>query len=51
MLPEPWEGHFGDSSEAAGDRRKTRKPFSGPESLGETGSAYPDLPKTALQGR
>ena len=51
MLPALWEGHFGDSAEAAGDRRKACKPFSGPESLGETGSAHPDPPKTALQGR
>ena len=27
------------------------KPFSGPKSLEETGSAHPDPPKTALQGR
>ena len=27
------------------------RPFSGRESLGETGSAHPDPPKTALQGR
>ena len=51
MLPALWEGHFGDSAEAAGDRGKACKPFSGPESLGETGSARPDPPKTASQGR
>ena len=51
VLPAPWEDHFGDSAEAAGDRRKTRKPFSGPESLGETRRAHPDPPKTALQER
>ena len=51
MLPALWEGHFGDSAEAAGDRRKACKPFSGPESLGKTRSAHPDPPKTALQGR
>ena len=51
MLPAPWEGHFGDSAEAAGDRRKVWKSFSGPESLGETGPAHPDPGKAALQGR
>ena len=51
LLPALCEGHFGDSAEAAGDRRKACKPFSGPESLGETGSAHPDPPKTALEGR
>ena len=51
MLPALWEGHFGDGAEAAGDFRKACKPFSGPESLGGTGSAHPGPPKTALQGR
>ena len=43
MLPALWESPFGDSAEAAGDRRKAYKPFSGPESLGQTGSADPEL--------
>ena len=51
MLPALCEGHFGDSAEAAGERRKACKPFSGLESLGETGRAHPDPGKTALQGR
>ena len=51
MLPALWEGHFGDRVEAVGDRRKACKPFSGPDSLGETGSAHPAPPKTALRGR
>ena len=51
MLSVLWEGHFGDSAEAAGDRGKADKPFSGPESLGDTGGTHPDPPKTALQGR
>ena len=51
MLPALWEGPFGDGPKAAGDRRKAFKPFSGPESLGQTGSAHPDPPKTASQGR
>ena len=51
MLPALWEGRFGDRAEAAGDRRKAYKPVRGPESLGETRSAHPDPPKTALQWR
>ena len=51
VLSALWEGHFGDSAEAAGDCGKAYKPFSGPESLGETGSAHTDPPKAALQGR
>ena len=51
MLPATWEGHFGDSAEAAGDRRRACKLFSGRESLGETESALPYPSKTVLQGR
>ena len=50
MLPALWEGHFGDGAEAEGDRRKACKPFSGPESLEETGSAHPILPKPPCRG-
>ena len=42
LLPAPWEGHFGDSAEAAGGHGKACKPFNGLESLVETGSARPD---------
>ena len=51
MLPALWEGHFGDGKKAVGGRRKACKPFSAPETLGETGRAHHDPPKTALQGR
>ena len=50
MLPALWEGHYGDSAEAAGDLRKACKPFSGAESVEETACAHADLAKTALQG-
>ena len=50
MLPAPWEGHFRDSAEAAGDRGKADKPFSVPESLGETGSTNPILPRPLCRG-